>query len=128
MPATDATDELSACEDAGFISLTSSDPFELVVRVDVTDPKRVFEISWSNFLSMAVRSEHFCQWDNDEVWTGKHVFRTYTKSKFLDFVDAATFATSDFPGPFVHYQIQSLYQIIDVASQHPPRITRVDVA
>jgi len=128
MSDSDATEELSACEDAGFVSLTSVAEFNLVVRVDVTDPDRVFEITWTDFISMAVRSEHYCQWDNDEVWTGKHVFRTYTKSKFLDFVDAATFATADYPGPFVHYQIQSLYQIIDVASRQPPSVRRVDVA
>ena len=124
----DAIDELSACEDAGFISLTSTAEFNLVIRLDVTDPDRIFEVAWTDFISMAVRSEHYCQWDNDEVWTGKHVFRTYTKSKFLDFVDAGTFATADYPGPFTHYQIQSLYQIIDVASRQPPSVKIVDEA
>ncbi len=122
MESSDALEELAACEDVGFISLKEEPEFELCIVIEATDPDRTFEIRWSSYISYAVRSEHYCQWDSEEVWEGKHVFRTYTKSKFLDFVAAGTFATDDFPGPFRHYQIQSLYPIIDVASLEPPRV------
>ena len=117
-----ALEELAACEDVGFGSLREEPGFELCIVVEATDPDRVFEIRWSSYISYAVRSEHFCQWDSDEVWEGKHVFRVYSKSKFIDFVDRGTFATADFPGPFKHYQIQSLYQIVDVASLEAPQV------
>ena len=118
-----ATEELAACGDAGFLSLREEPGFELVIRLEATDPDREFEIRWSSYISYAVRSEHYCAWDDEEIWTGKHVLRLYSKSKFLDFVAAATFATDDFPGPFKHFQIQSLYQIIDIASCDEPVVT-----
>jgi hypothetical protein len=113
-------EELAACEDAGFLSLTETPESELLIRLEATDPDRIFDIRFTHYVSYAVRSEHYCQWDNDEVWTGKHVFRVYSQSKFLDFVSGATFATDDYPWPFKHYQIQSLYQIIDIASRDEP--------
>jgi hypothetical protein len=126
MEDTSALEELSACDDVGFVSLREEPAFELCIVVDATDPDRRFEIRWSSYISYAVRSEHYCQWDKDEVWEGKHVFRVYTKSKFLDFVAAGTFATADFPGAFRHYQIQCLYPIIDVASMEAPRVRRLE--
>ena len=121
-----ALEELAACEDVGFISLREEPEFELCIRVETTNPSRIFEIRWSSYISYAVRSEHYCQWDSEEIWEGKHVFRVYSKSKFLDFVAAGTFASDAFPGPFKHYQIQSLYPIIDVASRQPPSVRVVD--
>ncbi|MBL8300858.1 MAG: hypothetical protein JNN30_21160 [Rhodanobacteraceae bacterium] len=118
-------EELAACDDVGFLSMREEPEFELCIRVQATNPDRVFEIRWPSYISYAVRSERYCQWDSEEVWEGKHVFRTYTKSKFLDFVAAGTFASDTFPGPFRHYQIQSLYPIIDVASLDAPQVRRV---
>jgi len=116
-------EELAACDAVGFLSLREDPGFELVVRVEAADPNREFEIRWPSYISYAVRSEHYCQWDSEETWTGKHVFRFYTKSKFLDFVASATFAVGDFRGPFKHFQVQSLYQIIDIASCDEPSVT-----
>jgi hypothetical protein len=124
----DATEELLACEDLGFVSLSSTREFKLVIRVDATDPDRVFEIAWPEILVYASRSEHMVEWDAAEEWTGPHVFRTYTKSKFRDFVAASTFISDVFPGPYTHYQVQTLYQIVDIASQAPPVVTRGNVA
>jgi hypothetical protein len=115
-----ALEELAACEDVGFLSLTETPEAELHIRLETTDPDRVFDVRFTHYVSYAVRSEHYCQWDNDELWIGKHVFRIYSKSKFLDFVASATFATPDYPWPFAHYQIQSLFQIIDIASRDEP--------
>ena len=114
--------ELSDCNEVGFISLREEPEFNLCIIVEASNPERRFEISWPSYISYAVRSEHFCQWDADEVWEGKHVFRVYTKSKFLDFVAAGTLANDVCPDPFRHYQIQSIYPIIDVASMDPPTV------
>lgn len=96
-----------------------------VHSIEVRDASRRFEIVWGTLISYAVRNESYCTWDKDEEWTG-NVFRTYTRSKFLDFVSAGTFASADYPGPFVHYGIICLDHIIDVASEHPPIIHCID--
>ena len=121
-----ALEELANCDNVGFLSLREEPEFELCILVEATNPDRLFEIRWSSYVSYAVRSEHYCQWDSDEAWEGKHVFRIYSKSKFLDFVAAGTFASKLSSEPFKHYQIQSLYPIIDVASWQAPqvRVTR----
>jgi len=118
-----AIEELAACDNVGFVSLREEPEFELCVVVKASDPDRTFEIRWSTYVSYAVRSEHYCHWDSDETWEGKHVFRVYSKSKFLDYVAAGTIASQIFLDPFKHYQIQSLYPIIDVASWQEPQVS-----
>ncbi len=92
--------------------------------IEVTDASRHFEVVWNSYISFAVRNESYCSWDKEEDWTGNS-FRVYSKSKFLDFVASGTFASSDYPGPFVHYEIICSDHIIDVASEHPPTVHRV---
>lgn len=92
--------------------------------VEVTHSSRWFEVVWDSYISYSVRNESYCSWDKDEEWSG-NAFRTYTKSKFLDFVSNGTFASDDYPGPFAHYEIVCSDHIIDVASEHPPTVRRV---
>ena len=127
MSDSDATEELSTCGEAGFICLTSTREFGLVIRLAVSDPERTFEISWPEVFAYASCSDHFRQWDGENVSTSKHPVRTYANSKFLEFVSSTTVASVHIPIAIVHYQILSLYQIIDVAAPHPPRIRRVNV-
>jgi hypothetical protein len=91
--------------------------------IEVTNSSKWFEVVWDTYISFAVRNESFASSD-DEEWTGK-VLRIFSRSKFLDFVSAGTFASVEFPGPFVHYEIACLDHIIDIASLHPPTIHRV---
>ena len=92
--------------------------------VEVTDASRWFEVVWDTYISYSVRNESYCSWDKEEEWTG-NAFRAYSKSKFLEFVSTGTFASDEYPGPFVHYEILCSDHIIDVASEHPPTIRRV---
>ena len=92
--------------------------------VEVTDASKWFEVVWDTYISYSVRNESFCSWDETEEWSG-NAFRTYTKSKFLDFVSTGTFASNDYPGPFVHYEIVCSDHVVDVASEHPPTVRRV---
>ena len=92
--------------------------------VEVTDASKWFEVVWDTYISYSVRNESFCSWDKAEEWSGNS-FRTYTKSKFLDFVSTGTFASNDYPGPFVHYEIVCSDHVVDVASEHPPTVRRV---
>jgi hypothetical protein len=57
--------------------------------------------------------------DQTETWSGD-IFRVFSSSRFLDFIGAATFATQELPGPFKHYQVQSLYRIVDVVALKAP--------
>jgi hypothetical protein len=90
-----------------------------VVPIDVTTQSRAFELHWPLYISYAVRNESFCTWDEEEEWVG-FAFRIYTQSKFLDFVARGTFASTEYPGPFKHYQILCANHIIDVAAQDAP--------
>lgn len=91
-----------------------------IVPIDVTADSRTFELYWPSYISYTVRNESFCMWDKEEAWEGSS-FRIYTRSKFLDFVANATFATSVYPGPFRHYSVLCADHIIDIASQEPPQ-------
>ena len=93
--------------------------------VEVTAESMHFEVVWNSYISFAVRNESYCTWDKEEEWTG-NAFRVYSKSKFLDFVASGTFASAEHPGPFSHYEIICSDHIIDVASEHPPMVRRVD--
>ena len=93
--------------------------------IEVTDASKWFEVVWDTYISYSVRNEAFCSWDKEEEWSG-NAFRTYTKSKFLDFVSTGTFASNEYPGPFVHYEIVCSDHVVDVASEHPPTVRRVD--
>ena len=101
-----------------------SGTIEGIVPIEVTEESRTFEICWPQYITYSIRNESYCTWDKDEEWTGL-AFRVYTRSKFLDFVTTATFASPDYPGPFKHYEILCANHIIDVAAQETPVVTVV---
>ena len=101
-----------------------SGSIEGVTPIDVTADSRTFELYWPSYISYAVRNESFCSWDKEEIWEGTAV-RTYTRSKFLDFVENGTFASADYPGPFRHFAILCANHIIDIASQDSPRVQEI---
>src|SRR5690606_36455858 len=106
-------------------SLTIGDTEISDIRpIEVTGASRWFEVVWDTYISYSARNESFCSWDKAEEWSG-NAFRTYTKSKFLDFVATGTFASNDYPGPFVHYEIVRSVNVVDVASEQPPTVRRV---
>ena len=99
-------------------------PLPGIRSIDITAQSAHFEVFWPRYISYAVRDESYCSWDKEEEWAGSS-FRVYSKSKFLDFVGNGTFATSEYPGPFKHYEIVCLDHIIDVASEEAPTVRRV---
>lgn len=66
--------------------------------IEVTEDSRRFEVIFDTYISYAVRNESYCHWDESEEWEGERL-RAYSKSKFLDFVAAGTFADEHYPGP-----------------------------
>ena len=57
--------------------------------------------------------------DESEEWKGGR-FRVYSRSKFLEFVAAGTFADGLYPGAFEHYEILCENHVVDVASVSAP--------
>jgi hypothetical protein len=81
----------------------------------------VFTITWSSYIAYSVRNESYAQDGTD--YDGKF-FRLFSKSPFLDYICAATFASNDFPGPYKHWQLACLDHVVDVVSTVEPAITK----
>lgn len=85
---------------------------------------RLFELSWSSYVSYSVRNESFCSIDDQEVHEGRLLCR-YTKSHFLDYIAKATFASAEYPGPLVHWGVNCLNHIVDIISTVDPTIREI---
>ena len=92
--------------------------------VTSTHQSKMFEIVWDRYIAYSVRNESFVPFDESEIADGGR-FRHYSKSHFLDFIRAATFATNDYPGPMHHIGINCEDHIIDVVSTNAPQVKRV---
>lgn len=62
---------------------------------------RIFVVDWSHYVAYSVRNESYVATDEYEVFEGPN-FVKYTKSRYLDFVEQATFASDSHPGPMTH--------------------------
>lgn len=78
-----------------------------------------YEIVFGSYVAYCVRNESYVVMDQSEVFTGR-LFNVYSQSHFLDYVRAATIASDDYPGKFVHYGINCLDHILDVVSVDEP--------
>jgi len=86
-----------------------------------TENDFAYEIIFESYISYSVTNESFTQGDEYEQYEGR-TLRIYSKSHFLDYVRAATFASEDDPGPYKHYSIICLNHIVDIASAVEPKI------
>lgn len=84
---------------------------------------RVFEVVWESYIGYAVQNESFHVPEPKESKGEGRLFVRYTKSVYLDYLSKVTFASADFPGPFVHWGIYCLNHTIEVASMVAPKIT-----
>lgn len=91
--------------------------------LEIKPESEVFGLTFFQFVTYAVTEEMYAQHSDEQVSEGGWL-RIYSKSFFLDFVSKSTWATSDLPGPLVHYQINTLDHTIDVVSSNPPEIIR----
>jgi transposase-like protein len=80
-----------------------------------------YEIVFGSYVAYCVRNESYTVMDESEKFTGR-LFNIYSKSHFLDYVRAATIASEEYPGKFVHYGINCLDHIVDVVSVDEPEI------
>ncbi len=91
--------------------------------VEPTELSRTFELRWKQYIAYSVRNESFASPDDDsDVRASGRLFRTYSKSHFLDFVSRATIASEQYPGPFTHFCVVSECHVIDIISTQMPEI------
>jgi hypothetical protein len=83
-----------------------------------TDSNTRYEIVFDYYIAYAVTNESYAGGIEEKFEGG--LARVYSESAFLNYIGQGTFATADFPGPFVHYGFCCLNQIIDVVSERPP--------
>lgn len=102
--------------------LPSDVPIIGVAPIEPTPQSPRFEVQFDSYIAYSVRNESFVSLDRTESWSGGLLFREYSRSKFLDYVTASTFATAQFPAPFTHFGFCCLNHVVDVASTVPPAI------
>ena len=104
------------------VSLTGMNP------IVADDECQKYKATFSRFLIYQVMEESCIAWDASEVFEGG-LFRTFTKSRFLDHIDThliIDWYQEQEDMRYTHYQICGLDFIIDVAAQVPPVIEEVD--
>jgi hypothetical protein len=84
-----------------------------------------WEIFFERYVAYSVRNESYTTLDPQEIWEG-HLFRTYSKSRFLDYVRVATFACNEYPGTLRHDELVCADHIVDVVAVMPPAIRRAE--
>src|SRR5687768_9763252 len=91
-------------------------------RIEHTDECKVFELSWGSYIAYSVRNESYVANDKSEHGEGRLLVK-YSRSRFLEYVASGTFASADYPGPFVHWGIVCGNHVIDVASTEEPHVS-----
>ena len=81
----------------------------------------IYKVQFYTYICYTITNESYAQGTDEEKYIGK-LFRIYTNSIFLTFLEQSTFATSDYPGSFKHYKFCCLNHIIDIASCEEPTI------
>jgi hypothetical protein len=88
-----------------------------------TERSRTFELTWKQYVAYSVTNESFALPDDSfEVKASGRLFRTYSKSHFLEFVSRSTIATERYPGPYMHFCVVSECHAIDVISTRLPEV------
>ena len=92
--------------------------------IEITDNSAHYEIIFDNYIAYAVTNESYAG-GIDEKFEGK-LARIYSESAFLNYIGQGTFATEEYPGPFVHYGFVCLNQIVDIVSEQPPTVKLIN--
>ncbi|MNC03883.1 hypothetical protein D3C75_513090 [compost metagenome] len=78
-------------------------------------------LEFKSYIGDSILNESYTIWDDYEAFEGK-IFRVFKRSRYLDFIQAGTIATTEHPGPFKHYGIAALNHIVDIVSTDEPQI------
>jgi hypothetical protein len=91
--------------------------------IEPTGQSRAFELVWRRYVGYAVLNESYASVNDGEQYVGRR-FRVYSKSRFLDYMTQATFASNEYPGPTQHYCVACEDHIVHVLAVDPPLVTR----
>lgn len=105
---------------------TLDDPHEVggiedVRSIKVLSESELYSFKFQHFVSYNVTDEMFIQNSKDDLFEGGKL-RSFSKSRFLEYVSATTWATADFPGELMHFQLNTLDHTIDVVTAEPPEL------
>jgi hypothetical protein len=94
------------------------------IIADETTP--AWEVVFHGYVAFVVFDESYAlPAHEDEVWSGANLFRTYSKSRFFDYVRSCSFADDDHPGALRHYEIICLNHVVNIVTWYDPEITRI---
>lgn len=85
----------------------------------------IIQLDFESYIGYSVINESFTSWDDYERFEGKKTFRIYSKSRFLDYISNATFASVEYPGPYLHYGIVCLDHIVNVVTISEPKVREI---
>lgn len=90
--------------------------------IESTAGSRQFEIIWESYIAYCIRNESFTVLDEYEEFELGNLVRIYSKSRFLDYIGAATIASGEYPVPFRHVGLICLNHVVDVVAAAKPII------
>lgn len=90
-------------------------------RILPSEDSPALELVWYDYVAYAFRSESYARLEDGEA-PSKDSFSVRADSAFLAYVRASTFATDDFPGPLIHWSLDTLNHCVDVVSTSPPEV------
>ena len=96
-----------------------------VHSIDCDFTKPLIQVDFDRYIGYSVLNESFASLDEYNEFDG-NAFRLFKKSRYLDFIKVATFASDDYPAPFKHYEIACLNHVIDVVSVDEPSIKEIE--
>ncbi|MDR7224768.1 hypothetical protein [Aminobacter aminovorans] len=82
-----------------------------------------WQLTWDSYIAYAVRNESYWQSDNRPDSDDRLIVRS--QSAFLDFVRASTFASDEYPGKRLHWELICADHVVDVVSISGPDIARL---
>ncbi|HEY9104705.1 hypothetical protein [Chitinimonas sp.] len=140
MPTLPHLDSLRSCPALALISLNEPSENRLRLVVTTTVPgdtgllhrpghavpaqdgaQQVFELLWPSYIGYSVLNEEYVSADRYECFEGRLLVR-YQRSHYMDYMAAASFATTDYPGPLQHWGLFCVDHVINIASTEAPRI------
>ena len=92
--------------------------------ISYNESSSVFRIVFESYIAYAVINESYENIGESECNGNK--IQTHTKSNFMDYVKADTFATDDYPGTFKHYMFITLRHIVNIVSTVEPKIEKIN--
>jgi hypothetical protein len=91
-----------------------------VIPIEGASP---IELYWDSYIAYAVRNESYAK-DSGTNVASSGILIEKSASPFLTFVSNSTCATSEYPGPFKHWQVNCADHVIDVISTSEPVIRK----